>query len=189
MLFQRAAVLAAVVAAPMPGAVAQNQPASVEASLVEVRARVQEADAERARLDEGLLLSQVQVRLSVLRSTEAMLEQKRLASLLGIAVVWRDEVPACGILPDDRLRIGREAERVRAEIAEAEQEAARYSGGLLQAMALVRAATAKVQLAVLDQGRVLADAGIPLRLPPAQDAPAAVPGPPGKAVPDAEALR
>lgn len=178
-----------VVGLPLPNARAQAQSASLDASLAELRSQIRAAEEESAHFESGLILNQILLRLSVLRSAQAMLEQKRLALLHGIPVVWHDDVPARTLLPEDRERIAREADAARAEVAAAEREAALYSGGLIQAMALVRAATAKVKLAVLDEQRVLAEAGMPLRLLPSQDAAAGTPASPGKAVSDRDALR
>lgn len=174
---------------PAFDAVAQAQTDPLDSSLAEVRTQIRAADTDRAQYGSGLILTQIELRLSVLRSTEAMLDQKRLALLHGISVVWHDSVPSRGLTQDERERIAREAEAARAQVTAAEREAALYSGGLIQTMALVRVATAKVTLAVLDEQRVLAEAGIPLRLPVQGTQPSGAPAGPGQAASDRDALR
>ena len=60
-----------------------------------------------------------------------------------------------------------EIEAQREKVTEAEQEAARYSGGLVQAMALSALATARNTLAMLEQRYLSAEYGLAMPIPAA----------------------
>ena len=167
----------------------EDQAALVDASLVQVRAQIRDAEGERARYEGGLIVNQILLRLSILHSTEAMLEQKRLSLAHNIPIVWHDDVPACGLLAADQKRINQQADATKADVAAAEHDAALYSGGLIRSMALVRVATAQATLAMLDQQRMLLQSGMPLRLPPAQQEKSGISIAPGKTASDRDALQ
>ena len=72
-----------------------------------------------------------------------------------------------GLEPDPEMAANllAEIEAQREKVTEAEQEAARYSGGLVQAMALSALATARNTLAMLEQRYLSAEYGLAMPIP------------------------
>lgn len=101
------------------------------------------AEADMARFSGGTILGQVEMRLLTLRATVAMLEHKRTSFLRGIRLEFRDGSPATPPSTETMARLTEEIRGAEADANEAAAEAARYNGGLLQVMALLREQTAK----------------------------------------------
>ncbi|WP_431271800.1 hypothetical protein [Dankookia sp. P2] len=186
-------IVAAAAAAGLAAGTAINtsgpSTASLDADLTAVRTEIAAAEADASKLG-GVLAVQANLRLRVLRSTEAMLDQKRLSFLRGIQLVYRDDAPGQSISPDAGPRIEREMAAAAADLASAEAEAARYSGGLILSMIMLRAETAKVTLATLRQQRAFSRYGIPLpTLSSGSGRGAEPPRAPGIAATDRDALR
>ena len=162
----------------------------LDASIVSIKADISSAQAEAALYSGGLLLAQIQLRKAVSESALSMLEQKRTSILRGISLTYLDPIPRIAV-PYDGDAAAAELAKARADVADAEQEASRYSGGLIQTMALLRGATAKMTLVAIDQRIAFAKLGIPLpSLPLAAGSPAQSPvQPPGKATSDKDALQ
>lgn len=182
-----------VVAALAAGVVVNKQGPSTQAlevDLLTVRAEI--ADAERAREGiGGLVAIQAELRLHTLRSTEAMLNQKRLSFLRGIRLNYPGDLPSAVVAPEERDQIEVELAAARAEAEAAQHEAARYSGGLILVLAKVREATALSTAAMLHQQLALARQGIPLRVGGGGNPSSAAArlASPGTAVSDKEALQ
>ena len=154
--------------------------------LAAVRVQVQQAEKDATNAG-GLLGAQMAFRLATLRSTEAMLEQRRLAWMRGIDLRYDESRPG-GVVPDaERTRIEAEIAKAEADVTQAEAEAARYSGGLILAMLNVRAATGRVTIAQLQQTLALSRNGIPA--PQLVATAAKPPEAPGRSTSDADALR
>lgn len=193
MLKATSIIIASAVTAALTAAAVVTQPgpppADLLADIAAVQTDIKVAEAEAAQTS-GLLGVEANLRLRVLRSTEAMLEQRRLGFLRRIQIVYRDDAPGALIPPEEVARIEKEIAARTAELSAAEAEASRYSGGLLQVMALVQAATAKATLATLHQQQTLARHGIPIpNLAAGRPAAAEAPRPPGKPTSDREALQ
>jgi hypothetical protein len=170
---------------------ARSGPSTValESDLSTVRAEIAAADREAATMG-GLLAVEANLRVQVLRSTEAMLDQKRMSLLRGITLAYRDDRPGARLLPDEAARIEKEVTAANADLSDAQSEAARYSGGLILSMLLVRGETDKVTLATLKQQQALARYGIPIpSLAPGRPGAVEAHRTPGTIVPDREALQ
>lgn len=164
-------------------------PSTVEldADIRSVRASIASAEADMARFAGGSVLVQAEMRLLTLRATEAMLEQKRTSFLRGIRLEFRDGDPATPPPTEAMTQLAEGIRRAEAEAVEAAAEAARYSGGLIQVMALLREQTAKTTGAMLRQQEAALRLGLPIRVNtegPLAPAPQA----PGRRVTDREAL-
>jgi hypothetical protein len=121
--------------------------------------QIADAQAEAAKYKGGLLLTEIQLRQAILQNTLAMLEQRRLSWFHSITMVYQDPLPR--ILVEDP-GVADELKAATTDADDAQKEAARYSGGLVQSMALVREATARVTVAAVQQRIELARSGISL---------------------------
>jgi hypothetical protein len=121
-----------------------------------------------------------------LKNTLAMLKQKRDSFLRGITLNYQEPMPRITAPSDDAAAFA-ELAKARGDAKSAHQEAAMYSGGLIQTMALVREVTAKTTEAAIEQRIALAKLGIPLPSLSGTNAP--VPKSPGKTTSDRDALQ
>lgn len=132
-------------------------------NLSAVQSAITEAEAESVRYESGLIRTQIELRLQTLRATEAMLEQRALADKSGATFTYS----LAGVAPDER----REAELLedlvaaRQQLLNLEADASKYSGGLVQAMALVAVATQQQTIALLEQGYLAAHYGLAYHVP------------------------
>jgi hypothetical protein len=120
-------------------------------------------DIERAKQDDaayigGLIKTLIAVRLEVLRTNEALVEQ-RIHTLEGRA---RSQLVVNVSQPDaaKTAELAKDIEAQKAKVAEARVEADRYSGGLIQAMAEASVATARNTLTMLEQQYFIARYGL-----------------------------
>jgi hypothetical protein len=179
-----AAMLSAIVAAIVIHKAGPST-ADLDADIASTTAKLANAEAEAARYSGGLLLMQAQLRETILKNTLAMLEQKRESFLRGISLAYQEPTPRTSS-PTDEATAMSELAKARADAKAAQQEAAMYSVGLMQAMALVREATAKTTEAAIEQRVVLMKLGIPL--PALSDSNSPAPRSPGKTTSDKDAL-
>jgi hypothetical protein len=103
-------------------------------------------------------LVQTRLRATILKNTLAMLKQKRESFLRGITLNYQEPMPRITAPSDDAAAFS-ELAKARGDAKAAHQEAAMYSGGLIQTMALVREVTAKTTEAAIEQRIALAKLG------------------------------
>lgn len=137
----------------------------------EIKADIASVDAEIRRLEEedvkysgGLVKALIGSELHIYRQTRAMLQQRARSWLFGIGLSFTVDgkpfvLPANA--PEQLATVEREVTETRAKVADAEAEAARYSGGLVQAMSLATAATVRNTLAMLEQHRLALKYSLP----------------------------
>jgi hypothetical protein len=130
---------------------AQPSTEALDSDLAEIRAQIKAADEEDSKYQGGLIKALVLIRREILRTTEAMLEQKRASFLRRIALNYivngKPIVPAT----DERLRgIAADLDRANASVSKHLAEAEHYSGGLIQGMSLMAVATDRLTLAQLN---------------------------------------
>jgi hypothetical protein len=108
----------------------------LEADLENVRSQLAAADADAAKYSSGFLLATIEVRREVLKTTEALLQQKRDSFLRRVDLRYT-------VAADPVVQSGERLEEIAGEIAKADAklvkdqaEADNYSGGLIQALAL-----------------------------------------------------
>lgn len=142
---------------------AEPTDAMLDADLATVRSEIAAAEADATAYSGGLILAQIELRLQTLRTTEAMLDQKRRSWFRGIDLIYRvDGREHPPTTANDLATIEDELRTLSGEIARSEAEAARYSGGLIQVMTLATAATQRTSLALLRMRYLTAKHGIPL---------------------------
>lgn len=160
----------------------------LDKDLVELHTAIEAADTEATQYRGGLILAQIQLRKSVLQTTEAMLLQKRKSLLrrlnLNYVVEAKEVKPASA---DQLAAIEKDMQDVEAKIKKALDEAAQYSGGLIQITLLMNVETQKMTLAALQHKYYTAKYGIPF-VAVDFDKPQEKKAPVGKAVEDKDAL-
>lgn len=163
---------------------------AIEADIAERRGKVEETRKEADQYAGGLIKVTLLLRLAIEGTTLSMLEQRELAlkhnlpSIPGLRPVISTIAP-----PESLSAIDTDINSTRDAISAGEQEASRYSGGLIYVTILSRIATQKVTLAMLNQRRLAIKYGL-MGVPAGADGDAAVPkkGPPGTIVNDKDAL-
>ncbi len=177
------ALSASVAAAVVHGAGPST--AELDVEIASIKTEIAAADAQAALYSGGLILAQTQLRVTILKNTLAMLEQKRASFLRGITLNYQEPTPRISAPFDDAAAIS-ELDKARGDAKAAQREAAMYSGGLIQTMALVREATAKTTEAAIEQRIAFMKLGIPLPFLSGTNLP--VPKSPGKTTSDKNAL-
>jgi hypothetical protein len=138
--------------------------AEVKSDLALVQSEIQVAQAEDERYSGGLVKALIESRVEVLRQTEAMLQQKLLSIKTGTSVRYTVDgktfsLPATAhqLLGEIENAINESETKIQAQ----EAEVARFSGGLVQAMALSTLETMRQTHAMLEQKRVSLKYGLP----------------------------
>lgn len=142
---------------------------ALEEELARLGDDIADAEAQDAALVGGLVKALVAVRLEVLRTNEALIQQRIQALESGARV--RIVVNATKRDPTRAAELAREISTQKAKVEAARANASRYSGGLVQALALSTQVTAENTLAMLEQQRLAAEYGF--AIPEIQAAPGA----------------
>jgi hypothetical protein len=137
--------------------------ASLKDDLGRVNKEIEQATQDDAKYSGGLIKSLIAVRLEVLKTNAALIEQ-RIHALEGGA---RQNIVVNASKPDqvraDELLAEIQAQQKK--VAEARREADRYSGGLVKALSESTAATATNSLAMLEQQYFIAKYGLAMPSP------------------------
>jgi hypothetical protein len=145
--------------------------------------------AESEKYSSGLLKSLIEVRLAIARNTLAMLDQKRISFVRRIALNYRlDGQPVHDASDQELNMILEDLSQAETKAATSKQEAAKYTGGLVQAMALIKVETDEMSVSQLRLKFYSAKHGIPMPLPNLPESSKTPTQPPGKIVKDCEAL-
>lgn len=138
--------------------VSQLQQLRVEKEAL--RSEIEAGEKDKAKYDEGLLSLLIATRLEVARVTLALIDQRIQSVEAGAPVTITTSASA----PDEAraTRLSEEIAKEEVKLATAEKEASKYSGGLLQVMALTTAATSQQTLAMLRQQMLVAKYGLAL---------------------------
>lgn len=139
--------------------------------LGRIRQEIEHATKDDAAHSGGLIKSLIGVRLEVLKTNEALVEQRIHAIEAGIRITL--VVNAAKPDPTRATELAKEIESQKAKVAEARAEADRYSGGLVEAMSETAVATARNTLAMLEQQFFIAKYGLVMPPAPAEIAAAA----------------
>jgi hypothetical protein len=152
-------------------------------------AEISTTQAESERYTSSLLKSLIELRLAIIRNTLAMLDQKRASLIRRIALNYRIGSQPAHEASDQELNIILEdLSQAEKKVAASRLEAAKYSGGLVQAMALLKAETDEMSVSQLRLKFYSAKYGIPMLLPNLPDESKTPTQPPGKIVRDRDAL-
>ncbi|MBS4005918.1 MAG: hypothetical protein KGZ91_21315 [Afipia sp.] len=141
-----------------------EQPNSdLDRDMTRVRAEIVEARRESEKYSSGLVKSFIDLRLSVLQATDAMLDQKRRSLFWRISLRYPNMASAARVAPDQELtEILDELRQAEDRANQARTEAARYSGGLVQSMSLARVAIDDVAISQLRLKFYSAKHGFPI---------------------------
>ncbi|MGH9364196.1 MAG: hypothetical protein ACRD1B_02880 [Thermoanaerobaculia bacterium] len=134
--------------------------ADLRQDLDRIRKEVEQAKADDARYSGGLIKALIGTRLEILKTNEALVEQRIHAIESGARV----SIVVNAAKPDSAraAELAKDIESQRTKVAEARAEADRDSGGLAQAMAETSVATARSTLAMLEQQYFTAKYGLAL---------------------------
>jgi hypothetical protein len=183
----------AVAGAGLGAAVVWAEPTreTLDVDIKSVDEEIAAAQKEAVQYNGGLIAQQIQLRLETLKTTRAMLDQKRLALLrlidLSYVVEGKTVAPA---VPSDLEQMQVDMKRIGDKLSQDEAELAGYSGGLVQVMMLVTVATEKSTLALMEMRYLTAKWGILLTVPQISASGGGEPdsGNPGTVVKDKDAL-
>ena len=124
----------------------------------QVLGEIQAARMEAESYSGGLVKALVAARLQILKTNEALLQQRihALESGAPVTVTTQSTEPD----PERAASLARAIEEQRRAADEARAEASRYSGGLLQGLALTNVGIAEATIAMLEQQRVISEHGL-----------------------------
>lgn len=125
---------------------------------LDVRKEIDTVEVEAANYSGGLILSLLSVRLEILKTTDALISQRIVALESGAPVNL--VIPITEIDEKRASELSEQIVAARKEIVAAQAEADRYSGGLIQAVALSTVATMGQSIAMLEQERLVAKYGL-----------------------------
>lgn len=137
--------------------VAPEKLAVINTDIAAIESEIRTAEAEEAKYEGGLVKALCSARLAILRQTHAMLQQRSKSWTFGTGLKYTvDGKPF--VLPStakaDLAAVEQELASLETKIKSQEAEAARYSGGLVYAMALSTLATMRQTQAMLEQRRL-----------------------------------
>lgn len=157
---------------------------SLEAELLQTKQDIDIGTRSAAVYSGGLIKDLISTRIEILKTNQALLEQRILAvqSKANVTVA----TVASKVDDDLATRLAGEIAQAKAGIASAKAEAAGYSGGLIQALKLSTIATSEQTLAMLEQHYLVAKYGLnPVRAsslsPSTQTEPQTITAPPQSA--------
>ena len=169
-----ALIVVALVGGAMFGLIFFSAPPStleIDADLAAVDAQISTSIKDSSRYQGGVLKSVVDMRTEVLRTTRAFLDMKRTALLRRVNLDYRIDGSAVQPDPDGDAALDRDIASANSDLAASKAEADRYSGGLVQAMALARVATNELTLAQLNLAKLARRYGFLVQLRPMESAP------------------
>jgi hypothetical protein len=136
----------------------QKQTEALRLELEGVRNEVSAAQAQAAKYSGGLVEGLLQARLEILKTTEALIHQRihAVESRTAVAIQTVATKPD----PERAEQLAEEVRKQEGELHKAEQEVAKYSGGLVQALAISSAATQALTLAILRQQFLVSKLGL-----------------------------
>lgn len=126
------------------------------------RKEIEEASKKDKELAGGLLKAIISMRIEILKTNEALIQQRIHALESGAKI----KIEVLGTIQDEKeaALLEKEIKEKRAEIETQKQEAQRYSGGLILAMKEASIATNEYTIAMLEQRRLIAKYGLFYRL-------------------------
>lgn len=136
----------------------QAQVQALRAELESTKKEVSAAEAQRARQSGGLLDTLVAIRLEILKTNAALIEQRIHAIESGAKVTV--EIVATKVDLERAKQLEAELAKQELKVSEAERKASASSGGLIGAMAMMSTATERNTLAILRQQYLVARFGL-----------------------------
>jgi hypothetical protein len=136
----------------------QAQVQALRAELEATKREVLAAEAQNAHYADGLIKALIALRLEILKTNEALIQQRIHAIESGAKVTI--ETVATKADPERAKQLEAELTKQELKVSEAEAKASLYSGGLVGAMAVMGAATERSSLAMLRQQYLIAKYGL-----------------------------
>lgn len=130
----------------------------LELELTQTKQEITSAEQTAARYSGGILKVLASSRIEILKTNQALLEQRISAVSSGAPV----KIETVASVPNDSLAgtLSIEIQKVKAEIEASKAEAARYNGGLIQMLKMSTVATTEQTLAMLQQRYLVAKYGL-----------------------------
>ena len=136
----------------------QAQIQALRTELEATKKEVAAVEAQNAQYSGGLVKALIAVRLEILKTNEALIQQRIHAIESGAKVTI--ETIATKADPERAKQLEAELTKQEIRVSEAEAKASVYSGGLVGAMAMMGAATERSSLAMLRQQYLIARHGL-----------------------------
>jgi len=136
----------------------QEAVSRMRADLQQVKQTINTAVNDDKRVVGGLVKSLIAVRLEILRTNQALLEQRINAIESGAPVTVKVSVSAPDTVGAQRLET--EIQKQEASLLAAKSDAAQYTGGLVLAMKIAAVATQEQTIALLRQKHLIAKYGL-----------------------------
>lgn len=124
----------------------------------DLRSKLGSVEDELASYSGGLIQDLLRVRLEILKTTDALISQRIVALESGAPI--EIVIPVTPINENRASELSDQITNIQKEISAAQSEADKYSGGLIQAMALAKVATMGQTLAMLEQEHLVAKYGL-----------------------------
>lgn len=121
----------------------------LDADLSRLRQEILQTETENAKYTGGFVKSLIEMRLEISRVSEGMLSAKRQSVLRRIQLVYSGGEPA-KVADVDIASIEADIRAQQQRISEAEAKVAKYSGGLVQSLAIMSLETERFTLAALN---------------------------------------
>lgn len=130
----------------------------LEAELSQTKQSIDEASKSASAYSGGLIKDLISTRVEILKINQALLEQR----ILAVQSQGGVKIETTASKPDEEAasKLATEITKTKSAIASAKVEAARYSGGLVQALKLSTIATSEQTLAMLEQQYLVAKYGL-----------------------------
>jgi hypothetical protein len=161
----------------------------LDADLGQIRDEIKQASAEGDKYAPSLLKALIESRRQTLQNTEAMLLQKKASVLRRISLYYRIE--GSQLLPASNKELNdikQEIEQAEQKLSQSVTNAQQYSGGLVQAMALMAVETDQLSVSQLRLKFYSAKHGLPFFSPAAGASTNQPESAPGRVVKDRDAL-
>ena len=132
--------------------------AKLESELNQTKQEIGSAEQTSARYSGGVLKLLASSRIEILKTNQALLEQRISAVSSGAPI----KIETIASAPNETLAgsLSTEIQTVKANIEASKAEAARYNGGLIQMLKLSTIATTEQTLALLQQKYLVAKYGL-----------------------------
>lgn len=132
--------------------------------LVNIDVQIEETEKAINSYSGGLLQKMAQVRLEVLKSTKTMLEQKKIGFNRYIQISY--SISGNKFSPPTNkdellIELNKDIKGLKDDLSNAQEESARYGGGLLRLTSLMNVATVSNSIALVEQSRLLLKHDIP----------------------------
>jgi hypothetical protein len=161
----------------------------LDADLTQVRNDIKQATADDSKYAAGMIKAMIELRLQILKQTEAMLVQRKASLLRRIAMSYSvDGHESVRASNSDLNEIIADLEQAERKLQQSSANAQRFSGGLAQAMALVTVETDQLSVSQLRLKFYAAKHGLPFLVPTTSPEKSIPPPKSGTVVKDRDAL-